>query len=120
MLDTSEQTLNPVPETPVRALGFPAVPFNYDEEEELTPERRTPGSGMSAGDGAGRARTERSRETHRVTFPAGAQIPPGAEPTRRSQTSAARAPSIQHTARTLDRTSAARTAQTGEREASAF
>jgi small subunit ribosomal protein S1 len=40
MLDTSEQTLNPVPETPARALGFPAVPFNYDEEEELTPERR--------------------------------------------------------------------------------
>jgi small subunit ribosomal protein S1 len=40
MLDTSEQTLNPAPETPARALGFPAVPLNYDEEEELTPERR--------------------------------------------------------------------------------
>ena len=40
MLDTSEQTLNPVPETPARALGFPAVPLNYDEEEELTPEKR--------------------------------------------------------------------------------
>jgi small subunit ribosomal protein S1 len=40
MLDTSEQTLNPVPDAPPRALGFPAVPFNYDEEEELTPERR--------------------------------------------------------------------------------
>src|SRR5204863_6198630 len=40
MLDTSEQTLNPVPETPARALGFPAVPLNYDDEEELTPEKR--------------------------------------------------------------------------------
>jgi small subunit ribosomal protein S1 len=40
MLDTSEQTLSPAPETPARALGFPAVPLNYDEEEELTPERR--------------------------------------------------------------------------------
>jgi small subunit ribosomal protein S1 len=40
MLDTSEQTLNPVPDAPPRAMGFPAVPFNYDEEEELTPERR--------------------------------------------------------------------------------
>jgi small subunit ribosomal protein S1 len=40
MPDTSEQTLNPATETPPRALGFPAVPLNYDEEEELTPERR--------------------------------------------------------------------------------
>src|SRR5499426_2584115 len=40
MVDTSEQTLNPAQVAPPRALGFPAVPLNYDEEEELTPEKR--------------------------------------------------------------------------------
>src|SRR5499426_1196356 len=40
MVDTSEQTLNPAQVAPPRALGFPAVPLNYDDEEELTPEKR--------------------------------------------------------------------------------
>ncbi len=40
MLDTSKETFSPEPETPARAMGFPAVPLNYDEEEELTPEQR--------------------------------------------------------------------------------
>jgi len=40
MLETPERTLNPAPETPTRALGFPAVPINYEDEEELTPEKR--------------------------------------------------------------------------------
>jgi small subunit ribosomal protein S1 len=40
MLDTTEGTLNPAREVPQRAPAFPAVPFNYEDEEELTPEAR--------------------------------------------------------------------------------
>ena len=40
MLDSSEQTLNPTPDMAGRMLGYPAVPLNYDDEEELTPEKR--------------------------------------------------------------------------------
>ena len=40
MLETPEETLNPALDAPGRLLGFPAVPLNYDEEEELTPEKR--------------------------------------------------------------------------------
>src|SRR5512145_1810428 len=40
MLETSEQTLNPAPAETGRMLGYPAVPLNYDDEEELTPEKR--------------------------------------------------------------------------------
>ena len=40
MLETSEQTLNPTPDMTGRMLGYPAVPLNYDDEEELTPEKR--------------------------------------------------------------------------------
>ncbi|HKQ57185.1 MAG TPA: 30S ribosomal protein S1 [Candidatus Eisenbacteria bacterium] len=40
MPETSEQTLNPVQDMTGRMLGYPAVPLNYDDEEELTPEKR--------------------------------------------------------------------------------
>ena len=40
MLETSEPTLNPTPDMTGRMLGYPAVPLNYDDEEELTPEKR--------------------------------------------------------------------------------
>jgi small subunit ribosomal protein S1 len=40
MLDTTEGTLNPAREAPQRAPVFPAVPLNYEDEEELSPEAR--------------------------------------------------------------------------------
>src|SRR6266540_3528758 len=38
MLDTTEKTLNPVAETPLRAPSPPPVPLNADEEDDVSPE----------------------------------------------------------------------------------
>src|SRR5438034_2151606 len=40
MLDTTEKTLNPVAETPLRAPSPPPVPLNADEEDDVSPELR--------------------------------------------------------------------------------
>src|SRR6266568_4950822 len=40
MLDTTEKTLNPLAETPLRAPSTPPVPLNADEEDEVSPEIR--------------------------------------------------------------------------------
>src|SRR5262249_42499311 len=40
MLETTEQTLNPVVETPRRAPPLPLLPLNADEDDETSPEAR--------------------------------------------------------------------------------
>ena len=39
-MSSTDTTLNPVKETPSRAMTHPPLPLNYDEDDDVSPEMR--------------------------------------------------------------------------------